>query len=83
MKDHQRYFVNKFKVFHVGADTDENEYENDIAVKEIELLGSGYDEKSYSERKISSMTEKLLQEDSDITRKIVYELTRAGPNEKG
>jgi hypothetical protein len=47
------------------------------------LLGSGYDEKSYSERKISRMIEKLMQEDSAITRKIIYELTRDGPDGKG
>jgi hypothetical protein len=73
LSEYQRYFVNKFRNYHLDHEIEINEYIKDRSNLEQELTESGYTAVSYEMKTLEEMTTKLSI-DSAIDRRIIHEV---------
>jgi len=62
LKQHQRYFVNKFMNYHIDADAEKNAVQVDHTEKEHELTEAGYKPIQYTDERIKDMSKKFDRE---------------------
>lgn len=74
LSNYQRFFVNKFKKYHLSAEEDVKEWNVERQENEGELCKPGYDDYIYSPEVIQYNSE-LLDIDNPTDRRIYFELT--------
>jgi hypothetical protein len=73
LTEYQRYFVNKFRNYHLSHDEKTNDHLKERCNIEDLLVESGFDDSTYDKNKVEKMTNQLSIE-SDIDRRIIFEV---------
>jgi len=74
VKKHQRYFVNKFRKYHIDADAEKNAEEVERFEMEQELTEAGYSNTQYNDERVMDMA-KDFDETVESDRYIFFQLT--------
>jgi hypothetical protein len=72
---YQRYFINKFRKYHLSAKKEENDFQKESLVKYSELSQAGYNIECYDKDKMNEMIGHLDSTKNRMDRHIIYELT--------